>query len=71
MLQRREVARGWSRCHLDLACDDLPSATADHVGLGASVSSSHRLWTVMTDPSGVAYCLTSRRPATGRLPPGV
>lgn len=68
MLQRRDAPSRATSCHLDLACHDVSAAAAAHVVLGGSVVASRRYWTVMADPSGSAYCLTARRPATGTLP---
>lgn len=69
MLQARDRPSGPTTCHLDLACEDVPAAVADHEALGAVAGSVHRHWTVMADPSGVEYCCTGRRPDGGRLPP--
>jgi hypothetical protein len=69
MLQRCDGPSGATRCHLDLACDDVPAAVQEHQALGASVVAALHYWTVMADPSGTEYCLTRRRPATGSLPP--
>lgn len=52
--------------HLDLACDDVEAAAADHERLGARVQGRHEQWITLTDPSGVRYCLTRRDPDTGR-----
>ena len=54
--------------HLDLACADVAATTALHLRLGAEEVRRERLWTVMRDPAGGTYCLTSRDPVTGRLP---
>lgn len=67
MLQRRTQAVGATSCHLDLACDDVAGTVNEHRQRGATVLQRHEHWTVMTDPSGTAYCLTARQPATGRL----
>ena len=53
--------------HLDLACDDVRSAVVTHTALGATVRDERQWWTVMTDPSGHSYCLTSRDPDTGLI----
>ena len=53
------------RAHLDLACEDRDAAVTRHVGLGARVDARHEYWTTMTDPSGLPYCLTRRKPDTG------
>jgi predicted enzyme related to lactoylglutathione lyase len=67
LLQRRGEADAGepTLCHLDLACDDIPTSVAEHVALGASVVAPFRRWTVMADPAGVEYCLTCRNPDTG------
>lgn len=70
MVQRRDTNSGPASCHLDVACEDRPAAVEDHRRQGGAVVSTNRYWTVMTDPVGVAYCLTDRLPATGQLPPG-
>jgi hypothetical protein len=54
--------------HLDLACSDRTLVRAWHVQNGAAVVAEGPLWTVMRDPAGGIYCLTSRDPRTGRLP---
>lgn len=59
-LRVQQLDYGPGRIHLDLHVAD-PRAAADRaVALGA-------LWTVLTDPTGAAYCLTDRDPATGLL----
>ena len=67
LLQRRGEANMGrpTVCHLDLACDDIPTSVAEHVALGASIVAPFRWWTVMVDPAGVEYCLTCRDPDTG------
>jgi hypothetical protein len=54
--------------HLDLACSDPTLVRAWHERNGATMVAEHPLWTVMRDPAGGVYCLTSRDPRTGRLP---
>ena len=68
LLQRRsDRDRGLpTRCHLDLACDDVELAARAHEALGASVRDRRPWWTVMADPAGAEYCLTARSPDTGR-----
>jgi predicted enzyme related to lactoylglutathione lyase len=51
--------------HLDIACADVDAAVAWHEEHGAAVVQKRPLWTVMRDPAGGVYCLTSRDPATG------
>ena len=53
--------------HLDLAVSDRDAETARHLGLGASLVGVHSHWTVLCDPTGLAYCLTDRNPETGVL----
>ncbi len=67
LFQRRDAApsRDVARAHLDLACDDVATAVADHTALGARVVAVHEHWTVMADPSGLPYCLTVREPDSG------
>lgn len=48
--------------HLDLATDDREAETARHVALGAQVARRYPHWTVLTDPTGAAYCITDRLP---------
>ena len=67
LLQRRDRADEGvpTTCHLDVACDDVAASVADHVALGAVLVRRFPRWTVMADPAGVRYCLTSRDPDTG------
>ncbi len=52
-----------ARAHLDLSCGDRVATVAGwHETLGATVAQRRPHWTVMTDPSGMRYCLTSRQP---------
>jgi hypothetical protein len=51
------------RAHLDLSCGTGTAAVTEwHQTLGATVQQRHEHWTVMTDPAGMQYCLTSRKP---------
>lgn len=57
-----------ARAHLDLACGDgVDAVAAVHESLGARVVRRERFWTTLTEPSGLAYCLTRRDPVTGTL----
>jgi predicted enzyme related to lactoylglutathione lyase len=67
LLQRRNDDEGPAHAHLDIASDDVDALVADHEALGASVTERFDYWTVMTDPSGHPYCVTSRDPRTGLL----
>lgn len=62
LVQRLGEPLGEVRAHLDLATDDRAAEAIRHLALGASRISDHADWTVMTDPTGAAYCLTDRRP---------
>ena len=46
--------------HLDLACSDRTLVRAWHERNGATVVAEHPQWTVMRDPAGGVYRLTSR-----------
>lgn len=68
LLQRRDDGDGPTRAHLDLTCDDPSAESFRHVALGATIERRHEFWTVLRDPAGRQYCVTSRNPDTGRLP---
>lgn len=53
--------------HPDLAVADRPAATVRHRALGAELLAEREHWTVLRAPSGHAYCLTDRNPATGSV----
>lgn len=56
------------RAHLDIACGaDAARLIARHEQAGAHFVHSGRVWSTLTDPSGLAYCLTQRDPRTGRI----
>lgn len=67
LLQRLDRQDGPLAAHLDLGTTDREAETARHLGLGASVVAREEFWTVLTDPAGLAYCITDRDPATGEL----
>jgi hypothetical protein len=51
--------------HLDLAVDDLETATAEAISLGAekaSVQPAPDRWTVLIDPAGHPFCVTTLIP---------
>ena len=68
LLQRLGEQDGTVRAHVDLACADVPHEVARHVALGAAEVGPGEGWVVMADPVGLAYCCTSRHPATGGAP---
>lgn len=67
LMQRLGEREGSVRAHLDIATTDRAAETERHRSLGARVQHEHELWTVLSDPSGAAYCLTDRDPETGML----
>lgn len=69
LLQRLDRADGPVAAHLDLGTTDRPAEVARHVALGAEEVTREEFWTVLRDPAGLAYCVTDRDPATGRLAP--
>ncbi len=62
LLQRLGADRITAGAHLDLACDDRDAETRRHQRLGATVVRRSPGWTVLADPSGRAYCITTRVP---------
>ena len=62
LLQHLDEDRDDVRAHLDLACDDRAVETDRHVALGARQVRRNEYWTTLTDPAGLVYCLTDRRP---------
>lgn len=63
LVQRLEEPLGEVRAHLDLAASDVAAETARHEALGARVVAAFDEWTVLTDPTGAAYCITGREPS--------
>ncbi|MFC3687879.1 VOC family protein [Aquipuribacter hungaricus] len=62
LLQRLDAVDGPVRAHPDLSSLDREAEVARHVALGARRGADGRGWTVMTDPGGLVYCVTDRRP---------
>lgn len=62
LMQRLDDPHGQVRGHLDLSATDRQAEVERHVGLGARRVSDHDLWTLLTDPAGLAYCVTDRVP---------
>ena len=67
LLQRLDRPAGPVTAHLDLGTTHRAAEVARHVALGATAGTVEEFWTVLTDPTGAAYCVTDRDPATGRL----
>ena len=67
LLQRLDRQDGPVAAHLDLGTTDREAETARHRALGARLVAQEEFWTVLTDPAGLAYCITDHDPATGQL----
>jgi len=67
LLQRLDSFQDTVTAHFDIACSDVSLEVARHLELGATVQAELPWWTSMQTPTGSAYCITSRNPATGRL----
>ena len=55
---------GDARIHLDFHTDDLDAEVARLEALGATVARRHEEWTVLTDPSGLEFCVVVDPPGT-------
>jgi hypothetical protein len=62
LLQRLDDDPPAVTAHLDLACEDRDTVTAQHQTIGAEVVRRTTGWTVMRDPAGLVYCNTDRLP---------
>ncbi|MGL5823891.1 MAG: VOC family protein [Nocardioides sp.] len=67
LVQRLDAPDRAVRAHLDLSTGDRAAEVDRHRELGATHQVSERFWSVMHDPNGMAYCITDRDPARGRL----
>lgn len=67
LLQRTDDEDGPVTAHLDLGTTDRGAEVARHLALGAVAEPDEEFWTVLVDPTGRRYCVTTRDPATGRL----
>jgi hypothetical protein len=63
LLQRLDEPRGDVRGHLDLSTTDRAAEAARHEALGATRVADFDIWTLLTDPAGLAYCVTDRVPS--------
>lgn len=64
LLQRLDTAHGPVTAHVDFACHDRAASRRAHEAAGATFAAEPHPdeWTVMRDPAGRPYCLTSRTP---------
>ena len=63
LLQRLgEDDTGGIHAHADLSADDRATEVARHEALGARVVRVTDGWTTLSDPVGLVYCVTDRRP---------
>jgi hypothetical protein len=62
LVQRLDDDQPAVGAHLDLAAEDREAEVARHVALGAAVVAEHPWWTLLTDPTGLRYCVTRRTP---------
>lgn len=62
LVQRLDEPGGPVRAHLDLSADDRDAEVARHLALGATEVARRDGWTVLSDPVGTTYCITTRRP---------
>ncbi|WP_033342744.1 VOC family protein [Catenuloplanes japonicus] len=62
LLLQRCATEQPAAAHADLACADIPAVRVRHEALGAAFVAEFPGWTVMRDPVGAVYCLTSRPP---------
>ncbi len=63
LLQRLDDPLGEVRGHLDLSTTDRAAEAARHEALGATRVADFDIWTLLTDPAGLAYCVTDRVPS--------
>lgn len=62
LLQRLDEPDGPVRAHLDLASSARDGVRDWHVSCGAEEIERFPGWTVMRDPAGTTYCITTRAP---------
>lgn len=65
LLQRVGDDRPEVTAHLDVYTSDRAAEVRRHEELGATVLREHSHFTVLTDPTGAAYCITPRNDETG------
>lgn len=62
LMQRLDEPLGEVRAHLDLSTTDRAAEVVRHEALGAARVTDFDIWTLLTDPAGLAYCITDRLP---------
>ena len=62
LLQRLESDEPATRAHLDLGTDDIETEVERLVSLGATRGETGRGWVVLTDPTGLVFCVTGNSP---------
>lgn len=62
LLQRLDDEQPAVTAHLDLASEDRDAEADRHLALGATLVRWMPGWTVLQDPVGMTYCVTTRRP---------
>ena len=63
LLQRLDDPGGEVRGHLDLSTTDRAAEATRHEALGATRVADFDIWTLLTDPAGLPYCVTDRLPS--------
>lgn len=63
LVQRLDDDQDAVTAHFDWAATDHEAELAAHVAVGAALVSRHDGWTVLSDPTGLLYCVTWRSPA--------
>ncbi|HYI53673.1 MAG TPA: VOC family protein [Microlunatus sp.] len=62
LIQRLDEPEGRTRAHIDLGTDDIDAAVDRLVETGATRGPTGRGWVVLTDPTGMVFCVTGNRP---------
>jgi len=62
LVQRLDDEQDTVAAHFDWVATDHEAELAAHVAAGAQLLARHDGWTVLSDPTGLLYCLTRRSP---------
>jgi len=62
LVQRLDDEQDAVAAHVDWAATDHEAELAAHVSAGAELVARHEGWTVLSDPTGLLYCVTRRSP---------